>query len=55
MSIISAALRSMKSVKMLGISEQIAFTLQGQRLRELELSKKFRWLIVWVNVVGKLH
>ncbi|KAJ9195019.1 hypothetical protein DTO164E3_7003 [Paecilomyces variotii] len=53
-SIISAALRSMKSVKMLGISEQIAFTLQGQRLRELKLSKKFRWLIVWVNVVASL-
>ncbi|KAJ9315863.1 hypothetical protein DTO271D3_3841 [Paecilomyces variotii] len=53
-SIISAALRSMKSVKMLGISEQIAFTLQGQRLRELKLSKKFRWLIVWVNIVASL-
>lgn len=50
---ISTALRSMKSVKMLGLSETLATTLQGQRERELNLSKDFRWLIVWLNVVGK--
>lgn len=43
----------MKSVKMLGLSEVLANTLQAQRERELDLSKDFRWLIVWLNVVGK--
>ncbi|PWY91611.1 P-loop containing nucleoside triphosphate hydrolase protein [Aspergillus sclerotioniger CBS 115572] len=51
---ISTALRSMKSVKMLGLSETLATTLQGQRERELNLSKDFRWLIVWLNVVASL-
>ncbi|RAH71082.1 P-loop containing nucleoside triphosphate hydrolase protein [Aspergillus aculeatinus CBS 121060] len=53
-SIISTALRSMKSVKMLGLSETLAATLQAQRERELDLSKDFRWLIVWLNVVASL-
>ncbi|OJK00423.1 hypothetical protein ASPACDRAFT_1880763 [Aspergillus aculeatus ATCC 16872] len=53
-SIISTALRSMKSIKMLGLSEMLATTLQAQRKRELSLSKDFRWLIVWLNVVASL-
>ncbi|GLA66320.1 hypothetical protein AtubIFM54640_008526 [Aspergillus tubingensis] len=53
-SIISSALKSMKSVKMLGLSEVLANTLQAQRERELDLSKDFRWLIVWLNVVASL-
>lgn len=52
-SIISTALKSMKSVKMLGLSEVLANSLQKQRERELDLSRDFRWLIVWLNVVGK--
>ncbi|PYH46216.1 P-loop containing nucleoside triphosphate hydrolase protein [Aspergillus saccharolyticus JOP 1030-1] len=52
--IISTALKSMKSVKMLGLSEILAATLQAQRQRELDLSKDFRWLIVWLNVVASL-
>ncbi|PYI35212.1 P-loop containing nucleoside triphosphate hydrolase protein [Aspergillus indologenus CBS 114.80] len=53
-SIISTALRSMKSVKMLGLSETLATILQAQRGRELNLSRDFRWLIVWLNVVASL-
>ncbi|GAQ47010.1 hypothetical protein ASPNIDRAFT_189460 [Aspergillus niger] len=53
-SIISSALKSMKSVKMLGLSEVLANTLQAQRERELDLSRDFRWLIVWLNVVASL-
>ncbi|PYH68010.1 uncharacterized protein BO88DRAFT_405908 [Aspergillus vadensis CBS 113365] len=53
-SIISSALKSMKSVKMLGLSEVLANTLQAQRERELDLSRDFRWLIVWLNVVSSL-
>ncbi|GKZ48059.1 hypothetical protein AbraIFM66951_011809 [Aspergillus brasiliensis] len=50
-SIISTALKSMKSVKMLGLSEVLANSLQAQRERELDLSRDFRWLIVWLNVM----
>ncbi|PYH31531.1 uncharacterized protein BO87DRAFT_418037 [Aspergillus neoniger CBS 115656] len=53
-SIISSALKSMKSVKMLGLSQVLANTLQAQRERELDLSRDFRWLIVWLNVVASL-
>ncbi|OJJ66207.1 hypothetical protein ASPBRDRAFT_49106 [Aspergillus brasiliensis CBS 101740] len=53
-SIISTALKSMKSVKMLGLSEVLANSLQAQRERELDLSRDFRWLIVWLNVVSSL-
>ncbi|GAA89080.1 hypothetical protein AKAW_07194 [Aspergillus luchuensis IFO 4308] len=53
-SIISSALKSMKSVKMLGLSQVLANTLQAQRERELDLSRNFRWLIVWLNVVASL-
>ncbi|KAE8352698.1 P-loop containing nucleoside triphosphate hydrolase protein [Aspergillus coremiiformis] len=52
--IISTALRSMKSVKMLGWSDHLANLLQEQRKRELDLSKSFRWLIVWLNVIASL-
>lgn len=51
-SIISTTLRSMKSIKMLGYSDHLSGLLQARRLRELDLSRKFRWLIVWLNVVG---
>ncbi|PYH89272.1 P-loop containing nucleoside triphosphate hydrolase protein [Aspergillus ellipticus CBS 707.79] len=49
---ISTVLGSMKSVKMSGLSELLATTLQGQRERELNLSRDFRWLIVWLNVLA---
>jgi hypothetical protein len=52
-SIISATLKSMKSVKILGLSNCIGGMLQSRRKLELDLSRKFRWLIVWLNVVGE--
>ncbi|RAL17389.1 P-loop containing nucleoside triphosphate hydrolase protein [Aspergillus homomorphus CBS 101889] len=51
-SIVSTALRSMKSAKMLGLSDVLSTVLQAQRQRELDLSRDFRWLIVWLNVVA---
>jgi ATP-binding cassette, subfamily C (CFTR/MRP), member 1 len=52
-SIISATLKSMRSIKMLGLSDCLGSILQNRRKRELDLSRKFRWLIVWLNVVGE--
>lgn len=47
-------LRSMKSVKLTGMVDTSANLVQSERVRELELGKKFRWLIIWMNGVGKL-
>jgi len=43
----SSMLGSMKSVKMMGLSDVLSDTLQSQRVRELELSKKFRVMGMW--------
>ena len=45
--ITSSMLGSMKSVKMMGLSDTMSSTIQGQRIRELDLSKKLRILSVW--------
>jgi ATP-binding cassette subfamily C (CFTR/MRP) protein 1 len=45
--ITSSMLGSMKSVKMMGLSDKLFDTLQSQRVRELELSKKFRVMNIW--------
>ena len=37
---------------MLGLSGRLGGMLQSRRKSELDLSRKFRWLIVWLNVVG---
>lgn len=52
LSIISSTLKSMRSIKMLGLSGRLGGMLQSRRKSELDLSRKFRWLIVWLNVVG---
>jgi hypothetical protein len=49
----TAVLRSMRSVKMTGIANGMQEHLQNERLRELELARGFRWLIVGLNVVGR--
>jgi ATP-binding cassette subfamily C (CFTR/MRP) protein 1 len=51
--ITSTVLRSMKSVKMMGLSDSMEELLQNERVNELKLAKPFRWLIVWLNVLGK--
>lgn len=46
-------LGSMKSVKMMGLSPLLTDTLQGQRIRELDLSKHFRIMGLWRMMLGK--
>jgi ATP-binding cassette, subfamily C (CFTR/MRP), member 1 len=40
-------LGSMKSVKMMGLSNILFDTTQSQRVHELEVSKKYRVLALW--------
>jgi hypothetical protein len=43
----ASILGSMKSVKMMGFSKILFETLQSQRIRELDLSKRFRVMMLW--------
>ncbi|TVY83108.1 ABC transporter FUM19 [Lachnellula suecica] len=43
----SSMLGSMKSVKMMGLSDHLFEILQGQRIREIDFSKKFRHMGLW--------
>lgn len=45
----------MKAVRMIGISDMVERQLQAARVTELRLSKHFRWIIVWINMIGKTH
>jgi ATP-binding cassette subfamily C (CFTR/MRP) protein 1 len=45
-------LLSLKSVKMLGLTEPMRVLLQNSRLQELVLQRKFRWSTVWLNALG---
>jgi ATP-binding cassette subfamily C (CFTR/MRP) protein 1 len=49
----SNLLRSMKSVKLTGMVEASAKLVQSERVRELELGKRYRWLVTWMNSIGK--
>ncbi|KAI1858876.1 uncharacterized protein JN550_012335 [Neoarthrinium moseri] len=51
---ISSVLRNMKAVRMMGLANLVEEMLQMQRLRELHLSKPFRWMIVWVNMIASM-
>lgn len=46
---------SIKEAKMLGTVDSWLKAIQGLRIRELKLSKKFRTLIVYMNLLGKLN
>ena len=48
----SSMLSSMKAVKMMGLSDTMSNIIHGQRVRELGLSRGYRWLIIWMNVFG---
>ena len=48
--ITSSALGSMKSVKLMGLTERLSADIQRLRVAELDVSKKFRMLVVWINV-----
>jgi ATP-binding cassette subfamily C (CFTR/MRP) protein 1 len=48
-------LRSMKSVKLTGMVETSAKLVQSERVRELNLGRSYRWLVTWMNSIGKLR
>lgn len=50
----SSYLNVIKTVKMLGLSDQLAFILQQYRINELNLQKKFRHVMVKMNLLGKV-
>jgi ATP-binding cassette, subfamily C (CFTR/MRP), member 1 len=50
----SNLLRSMKSIKLSGMVETAAKLVQGERLKELDLGKSYRWMITWMNGFGKI-
>jgi len=43
----TAMLQSMKGVKMGGLTETLSKTIQDLRVEELQISKKFRKLLIW--------
>lgn len=43
----AAMLSSMKGVKMCGLTDVLRDDLQDLRIQELEISKKFRRLLIW--------
>ena len=51
--ITSSMLGSMKSVKMMGLADAMSTTIQGQRVRELRVQGRYRWLVVLLNVFCK--
>lgn len=50
----SSMLAQMKGVKMMGLSDYILGSIQGFRIYEVNLSKKFRMMVVWLNAIGKM-
>jgi ATP-binding cassette, subfamily C (CFTR/MRP), member 1 len=48
----SNVLSQMKGIKLLGLTERLSLNIQGLRVAELELSKKFRGLMVWISLIG---
>lgn len=49
----SAVLGSMRSVKLGGMTQVYATTLQDERVHEIRKAIKFRWLTVWQNTLGE--
>ena len=49
----ASMLASIKSLKIMGMSDFIQTSIQTQRLQELDLSKKFRWIVVVLNMIGE--
>ncbi|GAB1216265.1 hypothetical protein ATERTT37_005475 [Aspergillus terreus] len=50
----SAVLRNMKSVKMMGLQETIARTVQGARVYELDLSKRYRRFFAYMAIISQI-
>ncbi|KAF4624351.1 hypothetical protein G7Y89_g13820 [Cudoniella acicularis] len=51
---VSSMLGSMKSLKMMGLSDTIQAKVQEQRMLEIDSSKRFRWMVVALNMVGNV-
>ncbi|KAG9243909.1 putative ATP-binding cassette transporter [Calycina marina] len=47
-------LASMKSVKLMGLTEVMAGTFQNQRVGETQKQAGYRWIIVWMNVFSNI-
>lgn len=47
----SSALGNMKGLKLMGMTDIVSSDIQNLRVKELDLSKKFRKLIVWMNCI----
>ncbi|GES61683.1 ABC transporter [Aspergillus terreus] len=50
----SAVLRNMKSVKMMGLQATIARTVQGARVYELDLSKRYRSFFAYMAIISTI-
>lgn len=48
----SSVLNQIKAIKLMGWTGRCSTLLQNLRTNELDLSKKFWGLIVWVNMIG---
>lgn len=48
----SSMLSQMKSLKMMGLTDYMGKHLRRLRIHELDLSKKFRTMIVWIIAIG---
>ena len=51
----SAMLGSMKGIKMCGLKHTLITNLQNLRKDEMNISKKFRKLLIWNMGFGKFH
>jgi ATP-binding cassette, subfamily C (CFTR/MRP), member 1 len=49
----SAMLSSMKGIKMCGLKQTLYDNLHNLRMEELQISKKFRRLLIWNMAFGK--
>lgn len=50
----SSMLGSMKSLKMMGLADTVEAGIQDQRVTEIGLAKRFRWMMVLLNMIGEL-
>ena len=53
-SMTSSMLDSMKSIKMTGLVENFTEKIQNQRVRETTLQSSYRWMSVWLNIIGEI-
>jgi hypothetical protein len=50
----STVLRNMRSIKMMGMTPDIAATIRDSRTHELNRSAHFRWFVAFMNLFGTL-